>query len=75
MFTQDTPETYNVSMTNETVSKELEELRLYKKKARYVMAKLHRELEELETINKALQLELENVKKVSKRDPRLPAQR
>ena len=35
--------------------KELFELREYKKRARYVMAKLHREKEELELINKELQ--------------------
>jgi len=35
--------------------KELIELRDYKKRARYVMAKLHREKEELELINKELQ--------------------
>ena len=37
---------------------ELAELRAYKKKARYVFAKLHQEIELLERVNKGLQEDL-----------------
>ena len=41
-----------------TLQEEVEALRAYQKKARFVMAKLHREIEDLELVNANLQAEL-----------------
>ena len=44
--------------TTQSMQEKLAELELYKKKARYVMAKLHKEIEDLESINADLQAKL-----------------